>query len=329
MKTLVTGGAGFIGSAVVRKLLARGREVRCMVEPGADRQNLAGLDVELVTGDVRDRTAAMRAMEGCDVLYHLAALYRIWMEDPSLLYEVNVEGTKTMLWAAYRAGARRVIHTSSIAALGLRADGQPSDETTQFNLWDDANAYIRSKWLSERDALRFAAEGLPLTVVCPAFPFGERDIGPTPTGRFVVQALAGRVPAYPDGGFNVVDVLDVAEAHLLAEERGRVGERYLASGHNVTYREFYGLVADVAGVRPPRRGIPGPALEGVAWCLETWADRVSHREPLLTRKAARFASRQMWFDNTKVRTELGLEVTPLRDTIERSVRWFREGGRRA
>ena len=325
MKTLVTGGAGFIGSSVVRKLLARGREVRVYVEPGADRRNLTGLDVEIVEGDVNDRAKIGDALKGCDVLYHLAAIYRLWMRDPSLIYEVNVEGTKTVLWAAYKANLRKVVYTSSIAAVGLRDDGQPSDETTPFNTWDISNAYIRSKWLSERDALRFASEGLPLVAVNPSFPFGERDIGPTPTGRFVVQTLKGGVPMYMEGGFNCVDVDNVAEAHLLAEDKGRVGERYLASGHNVTYKDFFRTVAEIGGVKPPRMKVPGRVLQTAARIAERIADRTG-KEPPITYKAALWGSRNVYFDNRKAVRELGMPVTPLHDTIERSVRWFRANG---
>ncbi len=326
MKTLVTGGSGFIGSAVIRKLLARGRAVRCYLEPGADRRNLEGLDVEIVEGDVNDRARIAAALQGCDVLYHLAAIYKLWMKNPSLIYEVNVEGSKTVLWAAYKANLRKVVYTSSIAAVGMREDGQPADETTAFNMWDESNAYIRSKWLSERDALRFAAEGLPLCCVNPAFPFGERDIGPTPTGRFVVSALRGEVPGYMSGGFNCVDVEDVALAHVLAEDKGRVGERYIAAGHNVTYKEFYALVAQVAGTKAVNRKLPRALLEAVGWAAEKYADRVSGKEPPLTYKSAKWAARNVWFDNAKARRELGMPVTPLLDTMERSVRWFRANG---
>jgi dihydroflavonol-4-reductase len=325
MKTLVTGASGFIGSAVVRRLLARGRDVRCYVEPGADRRNLAGLDVEIIEGDVNDRARIGDALKGCDALYHLAAIYRLWMKDPSLIYEVNVEGTKTVLWAAYKANLRKVVYTSSIAAIGMREGGSPSDETVAFNMWDESNAYIRSKWLSERDALRFAAEGLPLVAVNPSFPFGERDIGPTPTGKILVTMLKGEVPGYMAGGFNVVDVENVAEGHILAEERGRVGEKYLLTGHNVTYKDFYDTVAEVAGLEPVKRKLPGVVLQAIGWGWERMADRTG-REPKLTYKAARWGSRNAFFDNAKAVRELGLPVTPLRDTIERSVRWFRANG---
>jgi dihydroflavonol-4-reductase len=327
MKVLVTGGAGFIGSSVVRKLLARGKEIRCYLEPGAKTVNLDGLDVERVTGDVNDREAIAAALKGCDTLYHLAAIYAIWLPDPSLMYRVNVEGTKTVLWAAYKAGLSKVVYTSSIAAVGRRSDGAPSTEKDEFGPddWERGNGYIRSKWLSEVDALRFAREGLPLVVVNPAFPFGERDIGPTPTGAFIVSALKKQLPGYVDAGFCAIDVDDVAEGHILAAEKGRVGERYILGNHNLTFGDFYALVGQIAGVPVPRRKIPAWVAEGMGWAMERYAARTGKR-PLATYKAARYASATHYFDNTKAVRELGLPTTPLETTIEKSVRWFRENG---
>jgi dihydroflavonol-4-reductase len=328
MKTVVTGAGGFIGSAVVRKLLQRGKDVRCYVEPGAKTTNLDGLDVEIVVGDVNDRDAITQALKGCDALYHLAAIYAIWLPDPSLMYRVNVEGTKTVLWAAYKANLDKVVYTSSIAAVGRRADGQPADETNLFSPadWQAGNGYIRSKWLSELDALRFAKEGLPLVVVNPAFPFGARDIGPTPTGGLIVSALKKQVPAYVDAGFCAVDVDDVAEGHVLAAEKGRVGERYILGNHNVSVRDFYTLVAEIAGVPAPRRRVPASLAMGVGWALERYAVDVKKARPATTYKAAKYSVTTHFYDASKARRELGLPTTPLADTIEKSVRWFRTHG---
>ena len=325
MTTLVTGATGFIGSAVVRRLLDRGRAVRCYVEPGASRANLEGLDVEVIEGDINDRAAIGRAMKGARSVYHLAAIYKLWLPDNALMYEVNVEGSKTVLFAALAEGVDKVVYTSSIAAVGKPENGEPADETTAFNLWDESNHYVRSKWLSERDALRFAREGLPVVVVNPAFPFGERDIAPTPTGRFIVEALKGRVPGYMEGGFNVVDVNDVAEAHVLAEEKGRVGERYILGDHNVTYKEFYDAVTEVGEVKPITRKLPTRVLWGMAWMMEKMAE-ARGVEPQLTYKSARYASRTLWFDTKKAHEELGMPRTPLRESIEKSIRWFRGHG---
>jgi dihydroflavonol-4-reductase len=327
MLNLVTGASGFIGSAVVRRLLARGQRVRCYVERGVKLDNLRGLDVEIVAGDINDREAIARVLDGVDVLYHLAAIYAIWLPDPSYIYRVNVEGSKTVLWAAYKAKLSRVVFTSSIAAVGRGHDGQPADESCVFGArdWDEGNAYIRSKWLSEQDALRFAREGLPLVVVNPAFPFGERDIGPTPTGGMLLGALKKQIPGYVDAGFCAIDVDDCAEGHVLAAEKGRVGERYILGNHNVMLRDFYALVGRIAGLHVPDRRIPAAVAEGVGWLMEKWADRRGQR-PLATYKAARYASRTHNFDNGKARRELGLPSTPLEDTIEKAVRWFRTHG---
>jgi dihydroflavonol-4-reductase len=324
MTTLVTGGTGFIGSAVVRRLLARGRRVRCLVEAAAPRQNLDGLDVEIVVGDVLDWDGIARAIAGCDAVYHLAAIYRLWMPDERVIYEVNCEGTKNVLFAALRAGVRRVVHTSSIAAVGVDDDGI-ANEASPFRDWNAASAYIRSKYLSDLDARRFAAEGLPVVIVCPAFPFGERDIAPTPTGSFIVEALHRRVPGYTAGGFCAVDVDDVAECHVLAEERGRVGERYIAGGHNVTYRDFYDAVTRIAGLPPIRRRLPSRAVVAIAWGMEAWARRTG-TPPRITVQAARYALRRAWFDAGKARRELGMPETPLEVTIDKAVRWFRDHG---
>jgi dihydroflavonol-4-reductase len=324
---LVTGASGFIGSAVVRRLLARGQKVRCYVEPGARLDNLHGPDVDVVTGDVNDRDAIARALDGCDTLFHLAAIYAIWLRDPSLMYRVNVDGSKTVLWAAYKAKVKKVVYTSSIAAIGRGENGAPVDETHAFSRedWDDGNAYIRSKRLSEEDALRFAAEGLPLVVVNPAFPFGERDIGPTPTGGFIVGALKKQVPGYVDAGFCAIDVDDCAEGHVLAAEKGRVGERYILGNHNVMLRDFYRIVARTAGMKIPERRIPVAVAESMGWLMEKVAD-VRGKPPLATFKATRYAAHTHFFENSKARRELGLPSTPLDVTIEKAVRWFRTHG---
>jgi len=324
--TLVTGASGFIGSAVVRKLIERGRKVRCYNEPGANLANLDGLDVEHVEGDINDRDKIGEALKGCDVMYHLAAIYKLWLPDNSLMYEVNVEGTKTVLFAALKAKLKKVVYTSSIAAVGHPESGDLADETTQFNLWDESNHYVRSKWLSERDALRFAREGLPVVCVNPAFPFGERDVAPTPTGRFIVETLNGNVPGYMEGGFNVVDVDDVAEAHILADEKGKVGERYIAGNHNVTYKEFYDAISEIGGCKPVKRKLPTRLLWSLGWAMEKYADSVSHQPPQMTYKAARYATRKLWFDCSKAHEELGMPRTPFRETIEKSIRWFRANG---
>jgi dihydroflavonol-4-reductase len=321
-KVAVTGATGFIGSAVVRKLLAQGREVRALVEPGADARNLDALNVDRMTCDVCDPASVAKGLSGCDTLYHLAAIYKLWTPRPERIYRVNVEGTTTVLLAAAAKKVRRVVHTSSIAAVGL-VDGGLANEETEFNLFPIANPYILSKWMSERVALRFAEGGLPVVVVNPAFPFGPGDVGPTPTGRIVLAHLRGEVPGYGPGGFCAIDVDDCAEGHLLAEEKGRVGERYILGNHNVTFKEFSDLVCKVGGLPKVRLRLPETLAAGIAFGMEVWADRVSHEEPPATYRAARYAMRRSFFDNTKAKRELGLPSRPLEETVRRAVEYFR------
>lgn len=324
----VTGATGFIGSAVVRKLVERGRHVRALVEPGAPTKNLDnfGGKVERVTVDVCDGAAMERALSGCKTLFHLAAIYRTWLPNPDVIYRVNLEGTTATLLAAQKANVERIVYTSSIAAIGLRDDGRPSDETVEFNIWDIANDYILTKYLSERIAMNFARSGMPIVVVNPGFPFGPGDVAPTPTGKIILSVLKGQVPGMGPGGFSAIDVDDVAEGHLAAEERGGIGERYILANHNVTLKELFELVSSIAGVKVPTLPIPRALSLAVAFGMEMWADHVSHEEPPATYKALRYAQRNVFFDNTKARTELGLPETPLADSIERSIKWFRDNG---
>jgi dihydroflavonol-4-reductase len=328
----VTGSTGFIGSAVVRKLLLDGRDVRAIVEPNAKTGALDEVEretnkrVDRTTADVTDVDAMARALEGCESLHHLAAIYKTWMPDPTRLYEVNVDGTTATLLAAQKSRVKRVVYTSSIAAVGLGKDKDLANEDTAFDLFPIANEYILTKWLSERIAKKFAQSGLSLVIVNPAFPFGPRDSAPTPTGRIVISLLKGEVPGVGEGGFNCVAVDDVAFGHVAAEERGRVGERYVLGDHNVTFKEFFELVCDVGGVKAPKLPLPKSLAAAIALGFELWADHVSHEEPRATYKSIRYAQRHAWFDPSKARRELGLPTTPLRATIERAIAWFRGAG---
>jgi dihydroflavonol-4-reductase len=318
----VTGATGFIGSAVVRKLLEQKRTVRCLLEPGANTANLDGLPVERIVCDVTDLATTRKAMDGCDALFHLAAIYKTWLPDEAVIYRVNVEGTVSTLLAAQQANVKRVVYTSSIAAIGL-SEGGLADETTTFNLFDVATPYILSKWQSERIAMRFAESGLPVVIVNPAFPFGPRDIAPTPTGGIVRALLAAQVPAHGPGGFCTIDVDDCAEGHVLAEEKGRVGERYILGNDNVSLKDFFGIVCKVAGIPAPRLRVPGPVAAGIALGMELWADHVSHKEPIATYRSMRYTQRNAFFSNAKAKRELGLPTRPLEETIRRAVEWFR------
>lgn len=323
---VVTGAAGFIGSAVVRQMVAQGRRVLAVLEPGADPTNLEGLDVERVTADVCDAAAMARVLSGAEAFHHLAAIYKLWLPDPAIIYRVNLEGTTTCLLAAQKAKVKRIVYTASIAAVGLRDDGTPADESTSFNLYDIANEYILTKHLSERIAMRFAEAGMPIVVVNPSFPFGERDRTPTPTGRILLDVLKGKAPGHTAGGVNVVDVEVVAEGHLLAEEKGQVGERYILGDHNVTWAELFATFARVAGVSVAAREIPTSVALAWAWVAEEASHRFTHKPPVATYRSMQYATSHVYFDVTKARRELGLRSVPLEETIARAIGWFRENG---
>jgi dihydroflavonol-4-reductase len=323
----VSGATGFIGSAVVRELVAAGRTVRALVEPGAATTNLDGLPaVEQIAVDVNDRSGMLKALEGAHAFYHLAAIYKIWSLDPTAIWHVNLEGTTTSLLAARDAGVKRIVYTSSIAAVGLGIGQTPADETTPWNVGDIANDYIASKRQAERVALRMAEAGLPLVCVNPAFPFGRGDIGPTPTGAIILNLLRGKVPAVSAGGFCAIDVDDVAKAHVAAETQGRVGERYILGNHNVSLREFFALVSDVAGIRAPTLPMPSMLARGAARGMEFWSDHVSKKVPLATYKSVQYMQRYAYFDGSKATRELGMQCTPLRTSVERAVEYFRTNG---
>lgn len=328
MIAAVSGASGFIGSAVVRRLVADGRRVRVLLEPSAPTTNLDDLpasQVERVTVDVCDYEKMARALDGCATYYHLAAIYRIWTPDPTTIYRVNVEGTTTALLAAQAASVGRIVYTSSIAAIGLRANDIPSDETVDFNLYDIANEYILTKMLSERVAVRFAAR-LPIVVVNPALPFGHGDVAPTPTGKIILSLLKGEVPGVTRGGFCAIDVDDVAAGHVAAETKGRIGERYILGNHNLTVRAFCEIVAEVAGIKAPKLPVPAWVGRGVALGYELWSDYVTHEEPRMTQKSVAYLQRSAYFDASKARRELGLPNTPLPVSVEKAIRFFRDRG---
>ncbi len=321
----VTGASGFVGSAVVRALISSGRSVRAIVEPGADLRNLEGVNVERVTCDVTDAQQTRRAISGASSLFHLAAIYKLWTPDPAPIWRVNVEGTTNVLLAARAENVQRIVHTSSIMAMGIAERGD-TDESVVFNTFDVAGTYTMTKHVSERIALRFAEAGLPLVVVNPSMPFGPGDRAPTPTGRTLLTILRDEVPAIGRGMLSVIDVDDCARGHLLAEERGRTGERYVLNAHDVTIADFVHAVCRAADKKPPRFEVPGPIGVAVALGMEAWADHVSQQEPRLTYREARFSQRAPRFSNAKAVRELGLRTRPLDETIARSVAWFRAEG---
>jgi dihydroflavonol-4-reductase len=326
MTTLVTGATGFVGSAVARALAARGHALRLLVRAGGDRRNIEALDAELVEGDLTDPASLRRAAAGCRYVVHVAADYRIWVRDPSEMLRANVDGALAMVRSGAEAGAERIVHCSSVAALGLIGDGSLADETTPSRESDFIGVYKRSKYLAERVVLEAAErEGWPVVVVNPAAPVGPRDIKPTPTGKMIRDAAAGRVPAYIDTGLNIVHVDDVAEGHCLALERGRLRERYVLGGENMTLRDVLTLVAEVAGRSPPCFRLPRGGLMPIAWAMERFAE-LTGVPPLMTPDHLRMARKKMFYSSARAIAELGYAPRPARLAVEDAVAWFRAQG---
>lgn len=323
---LVTGASGFVGAAVVRALLAKGRKLRVLVRPSSDRRNLAGLDVEPRVGSLEDGGSLEAAIEGCGALYHVAADYRLWVKDESAMYRANVDGTRLLMEAALAQRLASIVYTSSVATLGIVGDGTPSDETTPSTLADMIGPYKRSKFLAEevvRDLVK--QRGLPAVIANPSTPVGPGDVKPTPTGRLIVEAASGKMPAFVDTGLNIVHVDDVAAGHLLAEERGRVGERYILGGEDLTLAEILKRIALLVGRKPPTISIPIPAIWPIAIGAEAWA-QVTGKEPFVTRDGLRMAKKKMFFSSAKATRELGYRARPAQQALADAVAWFRQAG---
>jgi dihydroflavonol-4-reductase len=325
MRALVTGASGFVGAAVARALLTAQWQVRVLVRKGSDRRNIGNLDVEVVEGDINDPASLERAANECVGLFHVAADYRLGAPDPSQLYRTNVEGTRNVLNASRRAGVQRIVYTSSVATVGIPADGTAGDESTPVTLQNMIGHYKRSKFLAEEVALAAAREGYPVIIVSPSTPVGPGDVKPTPTGRLVLDAAAGRMPAYVDTGLNIVHVDDVAAGHLLAYEHGRVGERYILGGEDMTLREILTLVAAVVGRKPPRVRLPYGAVLPIAYLAEGFA-RVSGRSGRITLEGVRMSRKLMYFSSAKATRELGYKWRPPVQAFEDAIRWFHEQG---
>lgn len=326
MTTLLTGATGFVGSAVARVLAARGHTLRLLVRPTSDRRNLAGLDAELVTGDLTDPDSLARATAGCRFVVHVAADYRFWVPDPESMLRANVQGTVAVMRAAMNAGVERVVHCSSVAALGYTPDGSPANEATPVDPNGLVSTYKRSKYRAEHAVLDLVrTDHLPAVVVNPAAPVGPRDIKPTPTGKMIVDAANGRIPAYIDTGLNVVHVDDVAEGHALALERGQIGERYILGGDNLDLKDLLTMVTQVAGRRPPTIRLRESWVWPVAAVMEGFA-HLTGVPPAVTRDHLKMARHKMFFSSAKAMAELGYAPRPARQAVEDAVAWFRANG---
>jgi dihydroflavonol-4-reductase len=322
---LVTGASGFVGAAVARRALARGFKVKVLMRATASRANIDGLDVEAVTGDMRDAASMTGAMQGVRYLFHVAADYRLWARDPSEIARNNLEGARATMTAALRAGVERVVYTSSVAAL-KPGKGEAVDETSRHTQQSVIGAYKLSKLLAEREVERMIAEeGLAAVIVAPSTPIGPRDIKPTPTGRIMVEAAAGRMPAFVDTGLNLVHVDDVAEGHFLALERGKIGENYILGGADVTLAQMLADIAALAGRKAPTVKLPRGPLFPLAFAAEAVA-RVTGKEPFLTADALRMSRYRMYFSSAKARRELGYAARPYREGLKDAHAWFAANG---
>lgn len=327
MTTLVTGATGFVGSAVLRALIRRGEPVRALVRPSSSLRLLEGLPVQIVTGDLDEPASCRGALRGCDALFHVAADYRLWVPQPGAMYRTNVDGTRELLLAGAEAGVQRIVYTSSVATLGLRADHLPSDETTPATLADMIGHYKRSKFLAEQAVRELVAgSGLPVVIVNPSAPVGPADARPTPTGRVVLEAARGRIPAFVNTGLNLVHVDDVADGHLLAFEHGRIGERYILGGDNLLLREMLAEIAGLVGRKPPRLQLPPRALLPVAFLAEAIARLGIGGEPLVTADGVRMARKPMYFTSAKAERELGYRSRPAAEGLRDAIHWYRSCG---
>lgn len=323
---LVTGATGFVGSAVVRALLAAGYPVRALVRTSSPRANLAALDVETVEGDMRDVESVARAMVGIRYLMHVAADYRLWSSEREEIRRNNVTGTRTVMEAALRSGVERIVYTSSVATLGLRSDGQAADETVALAETAAIGAYKRSKVAAQRLVeTMIARDSLPAIIVNPSTPIGPRDIRPTPTGRIIVEAASGHMPGYVHTGLNLVHVDDVASGHLAALTRGRIGERYILGGQDVFLVDMLRDIAGLVGRRPPRVRMPRRLLYPAAAIAEMIATRTG-REPFLTLDGLHMAKNRMFFTSAKATRDLGFDARPYAEGLRDAIGWFRGAG---
>jgi dihydroflavonol-4-reductase len=325
MRALVTGATGFVGAAVARALVREGWQVRALARPGSDRRNIQALPVEVSEGNLADRPSLERALLGCEALFHVAADYRLGAPDPRELYQTNVEGTRNILEASRQAGVRRVVYTSSVATVGIPADGSPGNEDTPVGVGDMIGHYKRSKFLAEQLVRETALSGMPVVIVNPSTPIGPGDVKPTPTGQMVLDAAAGRMPAYVDTGLNIVHVDDVAAGHLLAFHRGNPGERYILGGQDMTLREILVEIAQLVGRKPPRIRLPTGVVFPIAYVAEAVA-RVTGRPGRITLESVRMARKRMFFSSDKARRDLGYQWRPPAEALRDAIAWLRAQG---
>ena len=325
MTVLVTGANGFMGSNIVRELIKDGADVRVTIRKDSDTRNIDDLDVETVFCDIRDKESVKSALKGCDTLYHTAAYFAHWAADKKLFYNINVEGTKNLLEEALFQGLEKVVYTSTSNTIGSHGAGNFVKEDAEFNGWEAGDHYAISKYLAEIEAKKICEKGLPLVIVNPTLVIGVRDRKPTPSGALIVDIANGDMPGYIEGAINVIDVEDVARGHIQAAQKGRIGERYLFGNENLYVGDFFKLIAEIAGVKPPKRKIPYRVALLLGYLFQVGA-RITKKPPIVSVSQVRLGKMGEHFDCSKAVNELGLKQTPIKKTIEKAINWFRENG---
>jgi len=324
MKTLVTGSTGFLGSAILRKLLEDGREVKVLVREKSDTKNIDGVDVEIAYGDLRDSDSLQSALNGCNVLYHTAAYYSLWDQDKRLIYDINVEGTRKILQAAQLKNIEKVVYTSTVGCIGLNKDTTPANEDTPFNRNTLSNDYKQSKYQAEQVALEFARNGLPVVIVNPSTPVGPRDIKPTPTGKIILDFLNRKMPAYLETGLNLIDVDDCARGHILAEQKGIPGERYILGNQNMSLFDILITLENITGLKAPRIKMPFWVALSAGWVCEMVSNNLTGTPPAVPLAGVKMAKYFMYFDSSKAIQKLGLPQNSTENALRRSVEWFKD-----
>ena len=324
MTTLVTGATGFLGSAIARELLKDGRNIKLLARDNADLQNIKGLDAEIVVGDLRDRESLKSALKGCSKLYHAAAYYSLWNKDKKLIFDINVRGTRNILETALEAGIENVIYTSTVGCIGLSKDRTPTNEDYPIDLATLSNDYKLSKFQAEKIALEMHGRGLPVVIVNPSTPIGPRDIKPTPTGKIVLDFLNGKMPAYLDTGLNLIDVSDCARGHILAEENGRPGERYILGNKNMSLKDILLALEKITGIKAPSIKIPHWVAYTAGLACETLSNLITKTPPAIPLAGVKMAKYFMYFDSSKAIRELWLPQNSVENALGQSVQWFKE-----
>ena len=322
MKVFITGATGFVGSHVAQQLSDGGADLRLLVRQSSRRDNIAQLNADVVLGDLRDSASLRKGMEGCELAFHVAADYRLWTKNPEEMYDANVNGTQSLLKAAQEAGVRRVVYCSSVATMGFGNGDLVTDEDTAVSVADMIGHYKRSKFLAEQVVLDAAKNGVDVVMVNPSTPIGERDIKPTPTGRIVVDFLKRKFPAYADTGLNLVDVKDVARAHILAAEKGRPGIRYIVGGENLTLKQMLDKLAAITGLPSPNVKVPHAVTLLAGVVDEFWTGHIRGQEPRVTIDAVRMGRKKMWVSSARAERELGYKFAPVDDCLRRAAEWF-------